>query len=459
VKTGRNDPCPCGSGKKYKKCCLPAAEVPEPSPAVDEAAEERAKVRQAALRSLASFAARPVFRDARTEAFRLFTGGEAADLGEGEESLEGDVEVKFAFFFMFDFPLPGGRTIAEAFLAGPGQPVAVKQQRLVQSLSGARLRPYEVMEVRRDEGLRLHDLWSGKEIPVTERAATHQLQRWDVLAARVAPEEDGTLRLEGGIYVLPIAVKATLLDALKKEERRLRRRDAALDEDRLFKHCAPLVHRLWLDQVVSRPMPIMVTAEGDPVIFGKLAFDVIDEAALRAALDRHPGVVAEEDGGYGWIEETDDFTRSLGHIQVRDDRRLVLEVTSRQRAERGRALLEAAAGAALRHRSTRFESVAKAMERSRSKPPEKPSESIPPEVAGEVIKQYKDRHYKTWPDEPLPALDGRTAREAAGIARLRPRLVDLLKEMENHEARAERPDHPAYDFGWIWRELGIERPT
>ncbi|MFM9942071.1 MAG: SEC-C metal-binding domain-containing protein [Hyphomicrobiaceae bacterium] len=21
-KTGRNDPCPCGSGQKYKKCCL-----------------------------------------------------------------------------------------------------------------------------------------------------------------------------------------------------------------------------------------------------------------------------------------------------------------------------------------------------------------------------------------------------------------------------------------------------
>lgn len=22
AKAGRNDPCPCGSGKKYKKCCL-----------------------------------------------------------------------------------------------------------------------------------------------------------------------------------------------------------------------------------------------------------------------------------------------------------------------------------------------------------------------------------------------------------------------------------------------------
>jgi len=23
TKPGRNDPCPCGSGKKYKKCCYP----------------------------------------------------------------------------------------------------------------------------------------------------------------------------------------------------------------------------------------------------------------------------------------------------------------------------------------------------------------------------------------------------------------------------------------------------
>ncbi|HEY3358360.1 MAG TPA: SEC-C metal-binding domain-containing protein [Polyangia bacterium] len=36
AKPGRNDPCPCGSGKKYKKCCLP----------VHEAADaERARVR------------------------------------------------------------------------------------------------------------------------------------------------------------------------------------------------------------------------------------------------------------------------------------------------------------------------------------------------------------------------------------------------------------------------------
>jgi tetratricopeptide (TPR) repeat protein len=45
AKTGRNDPCPCGSGQKYKRCCLPrheaaaaadraAAPTPEAAPAI-----------------------------------------------------------------------------------------------------------------------------------------------------------------------------------------------------------------------------------------------------------------------------------------------------------------------------------------------------------------------------------------------------------------------------------------
>lgn len=43
LKTGRNDPCPCGSGKKYKKCCLrkdeALAKAPEPPAPVFERAE------------------------------------------------------------------------------------------------------------------------------------------------------------------------------------------------------------------------------------------------------------------------------------------------------------------------------------------------------------------------------------------------------------------------------------
>ena len=52
--TGRNDPCPCGSGKKYKKCCLPMHEAEERQRAAEQqderdqrAAEHRASLRAA----------------------------------------------------------------------------------------------------------------------------------------------------------------------------------------------------------------------------------------------------------------------------------------------------------------------------------------------------------------------------------------------------------------------------
>jgi hypothetical protein len=38
-RVSRNDPCPCGSGKKYKHCCLPkevAARQTRPSPALTD---------------------------------------------------------------------------------------------------------------------------------------------------------------------------------------------------------------------------------------------------------------------------------------------------------------------------------------------------------------------------------------------------------------------------------------
>jgi hypothetical protein len=45
--TGRNDPCPCGSGKKYKKCHLPADEAARHEE-LAKAAEEREAVASAA---------------------------------------------------------------------------------------------------------------------------------------------------------------------------------------------------------------------------------------------------------------------------------------------------------------------------------------------------------------------------------------------------------------------------
>ena len=390
----------------------------------------------------------------------MFEGArQTGDLGEGAPPIDQDVYLKFAFYFLFDLRFPDGRTVAETFLQRAAWQVDRSERALIERFGAARLRPYEVQEVREDEGLGLRDLWNDREVWVTERAGTHQLTQWDILAARVAPEEDGTLRFEGGLYLLPRTAKQPLLAALRKEARRVRRGAPAADEDRLFRETPPLFHRFWLDHVVHRPPPAVLTAEGDVFEFGKVVFDVADRDALVAALGRHRHIAAEDDGTWTWFEETgEESRRALGHLSLQGGR-LVLEVMSRERAQRARRLLAEAAPDAVRHRSSSYESVASAVARNRAKTEQPRDNPIDPREAAALLLEYKETHYRTWPDEPLPALHGRTPRQAARSRVLRPRLIDVLKEIENAEARAARPESPAYDFGWMWDELGLDRPA
>jgi tetratricopeptide (TPR) repeat protein len=66
AKTGRNDPCPCGSGKKYKQCCL----------ARDEATAAAARAAQAA----AAPALQPKFSN-------LFHGDDVDELTEASNAV------------------------------------------------------------------------------------------------------------------------------------------------------------------------------------------------------------------------------------------------------------------------------------------------------------------------------------------------------------------------------------
>ena len=66
ARPGRNDRCPCGSGKKYKACCLPRDEAAERERLAAEQAgrEARAAARRLELRKArdaitADFAASP----------------------------------------------------------------------------------------------------------------------------------------------------------------------------------------------------------------------------------------------------------------------------------------------------------------------------------------------------------------------------------------------------------------
>lgn len=111
---GRNDSCPCGGGRKYKRCCLPAAEAMTGAYTVAE--------RQSAQAALGKFGWRHEFDEDRTRAGRRFLEG-AFELLTQDEAREvaAQGEVFFQDWFTTDFRLAGGQTLLERFVEREGR--------------------------------------------------------------------------------------------------------------------------------------------------------------------------------------------------------------------------------------------------------------------------------------------------------------------------------------------------
>ena len=77
----------------------------------------------------------------------------------------------------------------------------------------------------------------------------------------------------------------------------------------------------------------------------------------------------------------------------------------------------------------------------------------PPELQA-MVRAVKEKHYRAWLDERIPAIGGLTPREAArGKAKDRQALALLVAEIENHEARL--PEGQRFDVVGLRRELGL----
>lgn len=450
MSVGRNDPCPCGSGRKYKKCCLAREEAARPE------GFYRDEERTSALRRLMAFGRTDEFSTDFQIAEILFWGGrlEALPDREREELLHAEQsQAAFSAFFLFDVDVEDGRSPCDFFLDRHGARLLDGERAFLDRARRSHLRPYEVVEVRPEEGLRLRDLWEeGREVWVRERLATRQLVRWDVLALRLVEAAPGIHEIDGGVYHYPRERKDELLAMLHEAWDSFSARLPAAGAPAFFKRHGMLFQHFLVD-LLRRPKPTLVTAEGDPVELGNGVFAVKDEPALRRALAEHPAFAVEEGDVFTWREPGG---RVLGTLRlVAPD--LVAEVQSRARMARLRKLLMTQAGDALRFRSARYQDPWEAMEASEGSPaPAADAETaLPPEEAERLRREFLADHYQRWMDESIPALGGRTPRQAVRTTAGRARVEELVRTIEMGEARHAGPGARAYDFGWLRRELGL----
>jgi hypothetical protein len=97
INPGRNDPCPCGSGKKYKNCCLNKDRVKR----IRESAWRREE--QVTLGKLIAFGQRPEFQPQLVVASNLFWNGNYG--AEGANALDEDEIGRFLDWYLYDYRL------------------------------------------------------------------------------------------------------------------------------------------------------------------------------------------------------------------------------------------------------------------------------------------------------------------------------------------------------------------
>jgi hypothetical protein len=83
---------------------------------------------------------------------------------------------------------------------------------------------------------------------------------------------------------------------------------------------------------------------------------------------------------------------------------------------------------------------------------------LPPEVLAQVFEQVIRRTYANWCDEAIPALDGRTPRQAITTAPGLERVKGLLRRYEDAERRQSAAQgRTTVSYQFLWDALGISR--
>jgi hypothetical protein len=180
-KVGRNDPCPCGSGKKYKHCHLP----------IEQAAEaERRALRQAQdtlfPKLVAAAEARP---EMFPEAMQQFWDGRYSvdQLGEIDNEEPRGAE-RFLTWLIFDFKLPDRRTLAATLADSPEElELEPQEARLLQDWRAVYMRPFLIVDRLKGQELIVRDMLDETRYRVIDHAASRRLELGEVIVGHLVP--------------------------------------------------------------------------------------------------------------------------------------------------------------------------------------------------------------------------------------------------------------------------------
>jgi hypothetical protein len=453
-KPGRNDSCPCGSGKKYKQCCLRVEENRErddQSGAVPRAIQWLTAMHGPAVRkALDSGFFGGLDENEYNSLPNLHNGAYQAVMTNAMEWLlsDGVMTIKGE-----------ERRVADVLLGRGGPLFSAEQRQWIQLLADSALRLYEVVEIKPGECMTLRDVLSPERPPVLamEKLGSRQAVKFDLIAARVIPLKDH-FELSGSVYLFPRNLSWELLEELRRELKGIE-----LDSPLAKEITSFIIPHHWLMLHIN-PVEIPQVLDHvtrEPILFISDHYRVEDWEALDRALSSEVDVDGTREEGWSRVFEGEDgLERASVSIDVaRHPDRIKVSYRTQKYADEGRPWFEAAAGAAVAFISREISAPQGMLANSLAGDAEEPLPSAslpPPEIVTAIIEKRIRQYYANWADEPLPVLDDRTPREAIQTPEGLEQVKFLLRTYEHGEAHQARTQHrPPVSYDFLWQAVGI----
>ena len=382
AKLGRNEPCWCGSGRKFKACHLDR-------PAVSPLPDRVGWLCRKAVAYLERRGGGP-----ERDVIELAMARAEEDSQEAVAEALGDpLVIDIALHEMGWF---------DRFLTERGPLLPEDEALLAASWTLVDRSVHEVVEADPGVGLVIQDLRTAERIRVRERTFSRTATPGMLICGRAVPDGQ-THQFVGGVFAVAPGTEAALLDLLDRG-----------DPFELVEHVA----------ATERP-PAMRTREDEPIVFCEAVVEVPDTGAARRLLDgRYRRDEPNEWVEMHTLEDGDDILRATITL---DGRRLTVETMSEERLDRALSVvLEEIEGAALIEDERRPFDPRRLSGDAMLTPPEVPDH---PELQAH-LEEWRDRMEVRWCDESIPALAGLTPREAAADPTRRETLERLLASFD-----------------------------
>jgi hypothetical protein len=480
-KTGRNDPCPCGSGHKYKHCCLPSH-----APSIDSLWARQHEDSERLTREMMRFVARK-FGEQIYDAWQDFNMSDSPKaLDEG-----GEERRIFMPYFLFHWDPDRssrrrraqgtGGVVARSYVLEKSKQLTAMERLFLEQATTQPISFYEILWSEPGDRMAVRDVLMGGETEVIERSASRTLRQGDLVYAQVWNQPELAVLGCCAPVVIPPDKKVQIIELRKKLRKRIAKQNRDLIANDLLRYAEEIrAAYLGIRDALYRP-PQFCNTDGDPLLFHTLTFRIDSaEAAFEALAPLAVGRSKEEllddaeldQGGdlrsvdFDWIREGNRKFKTwdntiLGHIKISQGC-LIAEVNSENRAKWLRKEIAKRLGSIGVHQRT----VAQTLEEMRKNAPQREAaeaESQDAEVDAllldpEVRKQLQatmQRQIEDWVHQKIPALGGRTPIEAVRDPDGKEIVEALLLQWERHDENSVHPNQIRPDISALRRLLNL----